>query len=40
MERLTAKDFDPEVLILFDAYVHGHVDRRGFLDRRIARAGR
>jgi carboxymethylenebutenolidase len=33
MERLTAKDFDPEVLILFDAYVHGHIDRRGFLDK-------
>ena len=24
-------DFDPEVLILFDAYVHGDLDRRGFL---------
>ncbi len=33
MERKTAEDFDPELLILFDAYVHGHVDRRGFLDR-------
>ena len=33
MERKTAKDFDPELLILFDAYVHGTVDRRGFLDR-------
>lgn len=32
-ERLTAADFDPKLLILFDAYVHGHVDRRGFLDR-------
>lgn len=29
--RLTAKDFDQELLILFDAYVHGHLDRRGFL---------
>ena len=29
----TAKDFDPELLILFDAYVHGAIDRRGFLDR-------
>lgn len=29
----TAADFDPEVLILFDAYVHGALDRRGFLDR-------
>src|SRR6187399_3443033 len=33
MERKTTADFDPELLILFDAYVHGHVDRRGFLDR-------
>ena len=33
MERKTAADFDPELLILFDAYVHGALDRRGFLDR-------
>ncbi len=33
MERKTVADFDPEVLILFDAYVHGHIDRRGFLDK-------
>jgi carboxymethylenebutenolidase len=33
MERKTAADFDPELLVLFDAYVHGQVDRRGFLDR-------
>jgi carboxymethylenebutenolidase len=33
MERKTAADFDPEVLILFDAYVHGAIDRRGFLDK-------
>lgn len=33
MERKTANDFDPEVLILFDAYVHGAIDRRGFLDK-------
>jgi len=33
MERKTAADFDPDVLILFDAYVHGHIDRRGFLDK-------
>jgi len=32
-ERKTTEDFDPELLILFDAYVHGDVDRRGFLDR-------
>lgn len=31
--RLTAADFDKELLILFDAYVHGDIDRRGFLDR-------
>lgn len=31
--RLTAADFDQELLILFDAYVHGTIDRRGFLDR-------
>ncbi|MFN0182531.1 MAG: dienelactone hydrolase family protein [Aquabacterium sp.] len=31
--RLTAADFDPEVLRLFDQYVHGQLDRRGFIDR-------
>ena len=30
--RLTAADFDPEVMRLFDLYVHGRIDRRGFLD--------
>jgi carboxymethylenebutenolidase len=30
--RLTANDFAPEVLSLFDKYVHGGIDRRGFLD--------
>ena len=30
--RLTADDFAPEVLSLFDKYVHGGIDRRGFLD--------
>ena len=30
---LRANDFDPEVLRLFDQYVHGGIDRRGFLDR-------
>ena len=29
--RHTASDFDPEVLRLFDQYVHGMIDRRGFL---------
>jgi carboxymethylenebutenolidase len=33
MPRKTAADFDPQVLILFDAYVHGALDRRGFLDK-------
>lgn len=39
--RLTAADFDQELLILFDAYVHGKLDRRGFLDKaqRFAKAG-
>ncbi|MRD48212.1 dienelactone hydrolase family protein [Caenimonas koreensis] len=39
--RLTAQDFDQEVLALFDAYVHGHLDRRGFLDKaqKFAKAG-
>ena len=30
--RRTVADFDPEVLSLFDKYVHGAIDRRGFLD--------
>ena len=33
MTRKTAQDFDQELLIIFDAYVHGTIDRRGFLDR-------
>ena len=33
MERKRASDFDPEVLGLFDQYVHGLIDRRGFLER-------
>jgi len=38
--KLTARDFDPDVLALFDDYVHGAIDRRGFLTRagRIAGA--
>ena len=32
-ERKTANDFDQELLNLFDAYVHGAIDRRGFLDK-------
>jgi len=30
--RQTAADFAPQVLRLFDKYVHGAIDRRGFLD--------
>jgi len=39
--RLTAQDFDQELLILFDAYVHGDLDRRGFLAQaqKFAKAG-
>ncbi len=39
--RLTARDFDQELLILFDAYVHGSLDRRGFLVKaqKFAKAG-
>ena len=33
MKRKTAQDFDQELLILFDAYVHGTLDRRAFLDK-------
>ena len=33
MERKKASDFDQELLNLFDQYVHGQIDRRGFLDR-------
>jgi carboxymethylenebutenolidase len=32
-QRPTAADFHPEVMKLFDQYVHGALDRRGFLDR-------
>jgi carboxymethylenebutenolidase len=33
MQRKTVHDFDQELLALFDAYVHGALDRRGFLDK-------
>jgi carboxymethylenebutenolidase len=33
MPRKTAHDFDQGLLALFDAYVHGAIDRRGFLDQ-------
>ena len=32
MDLKTAADFHPEVLRCFDKYVHGLIDRRGFLD--------
>jgi carboxymethylenebutenolidase len=39
--RLAANDFDQELLILFDAYVHGDLDRRSFLSQaqKFAKAG-
>jgi carboxymethylenebutenolidase len=33
MQRLTARDFPPEILELYDYYAHGHISRRDFLDR-------
>ena len=33
MKRLTARDFAPELLELYDGYVHGRISRRQFLDR-------
>jgi carboxymethylenebutenolidase len=41
MRRLTPADFDPEVMRLFDHYVHGRIDRRRFLEgaSRHARVG-
>ena len=33
MSRKTAHDYDQELLALFDAYVHGDIDRRKFLER-------
>jgi carboxymethylenebutenolidase len=32
MERKKVSDFSPELLKLFDSYVHGRIDRRAFLD--------
>src|SRR5215468_1249646 len=32
MERMKASDFPQELLNLFDQYVHGGIDRRGFLE--------
>lgn len=33
MSRLTAKDFDPKILELYDFYAHGMITKREFLDR-------
>ncbi|MBD8574043.1 dienelactone hydrolase family protein [Pseudomonas syringae] len=33
MQRLTAKDFAPELLELYDFYAHGQINRREFIDR-------
>lgn len=33
MTRLTAKDFDPEILELYDYYAHGKITKREFLER-------
>ena len=33
MDRKTSADFDQDLLNLFDKYVHGDIDRRGFLER-------
>lgn len=36
MTRLTAKDFDPELLELYDYYAHGKISKREFLDRQAS----
>lgn len=33
MTRMTAKDFAPELLELYDYYAHGRITKREFLDR-------
>jgi len=33
MKRLTAKDFDQELLELYDYYAHGYISKREFLDK-------
>lgn len=32
-KRMTAKDFDQELLELYDYYAHGKITKREFLDR-------
>lgn len=36
MSRLSARDFPPELLSLYDGYAHGRLTRREFLDRAAA----
>ncbi|MEA9709880.1 YghX family hydrolase [Xanthomonas campestris] len=36
MRRLTAQEFHPDLLALYDGYVHGTLSRRDFLDRAAA----
>ncbi|SHO66359.1 carboxymethylenebutenolidase [Pseudoxanthobacter soli DSM 19599] len=36
MTRLTAKDFPPELIELYDYYAHGRITKREFLDRAAA----
>ena len=33
MKRQTAQEFDQELLDIYDYYVHGQIDRRGFLEK-------
>jgi carboxymethylenebutenolidase len=33
MNRMTAKDFDQELLDLYDFYAHGKISKREFLDK-------
>ncbi len=33
MTRMTAKDFSPELLELYDFYAHGKISKRDFLER-------
>lgn len=33
MKRQTSADFDQDLLNLYDEYVHGRIDRRGFMDQ-------
>jgi len=39
MTRPTAQDFHPDVMRLFDRYVHGDLSRRGFVDAAARHAG-